>query len=103
MRRVKLVLAVGAMMAMLLAMAAAPALANGGKHHDGGRPHNNNDVRFLDRNNDHFEINNLLILDALDFDEVDLHDGDNCEVDSGIIGFDIDCDEGVDVDVDFDP
>jgi hypothetical protein len=102
MRRIKLVLAVGAMMAMLLAMAAAPALANGGKHHDGGRPHNN-DVRFLDRNNDDFELNDLLILDALDFDEVDLHDGDNCEVDSGIIGFDIDCDEGVDVDVDFDP
>ena len=101
MRRIKLVLAVGAMMAMLLAMAAAPALANGGKHHDGGR--HDNDVRFLDRNNDDFELNDLLILDALDFDEVDLHDGDDCEVDSGIIGFDIDCNEGVDVDVDFDP
>ena len=98
MRRIKLILAVGAMMAMLLAMAAAPALANGGKHHDGGRPHNN-DVRFLDRNNDDFELNDLLILD--DFDEVDLHNGDNCEVDSGIIGFDIGCDEGVDVG--FDP
>ena len=99
MRRIKLILAVGAMMAMLLAIAAAPALANGEKHHDGGRLHNNNDVRFLDRNNDDFELNDLLILD--DFDEVDLHNGNNCEVDSGIIGFDIGCDEGVDVG--FDP